>query len=289
MARKLAVLVTGATGKQGGAVARQLAQRGHRVRALTRNVASPAAQALGAAGVELAQGNLEDGGAVGRALTGMDALFSVGTPYESGTAAETRQGIIAAADAKEAGAFLVYSSVANADRRTGVPHFDSKFAVEDHIRSRGIGAAILAPAYFMENLFFGLLQLREGVYGSPLDPTLPLVQVAVDDIAAAAVAALESPARYSGNRYDLGGDELSGEQLVATLAKVTGRPFAYFKVPMDAIRGALGEDGVKMYRWFESTGYSVDRAALRRGFPNVPWRSFEAWAREQDWNALLSR
>src|SRR5256886_17562064 len=95
MARKIAVLVTGATGKQGGAVARQLAQRGHRIRALTRNVASPAAQALAALGVELAQGNLEDRASVDRALTGMEAMFSVATPYEHGPEAETRQSILA--------------------------------------------------------------------------------------------------------------------------------------------------------------------------------------------------
>src|SRR5947209_7684711 len=84
MAKPLDILVTGATGTQGGAVARQLIKKGHRIRALTRNVASPAAQALAALGVELAQGNLEDRASVDRALTGMEAMFSVATPYEHG-------------------------------------------------------------------------------------------------------------------------------------------------------------------------------------------------------------
>jgi uncharacterized protein YbjT (DUF2867 family) len=288
MAKALDVLVTCATGKQGGAVARQLVNKGHRVRALTRNVTSPAAQALGALGVELAVGDLEDRGSVDRALAGMGAMFSVATPYESGAEAETRQSILVADAAAAAGAYLVYSSVGNADHHTGVPHFDSKGAVEKHIRDRGIEAAIVAPVYFMENAFFGIAQLRQGVFGSPLAPTTRLMQVAVSDIAGAAVAALENRARYAGKRFNLAGDELSGEEVVAILSKVTGRPLSYFQVPLEMIRGAMGEDGVKMYEWFEKTGYSADRAALRREFPEVPWLSFEQWARAQDWKALLA-
>ncbi len=288
MAKSLNMLVVGATGTQGGAVARQLVKRGHRVRALTRRVTSPAAQALAALGVELAQGDLGDRASVDRALAGMEAMFSVATPFERGTEAETRQGILAADAAAAAGAYLVYSSVANADRHTGVPHFDSKSAVEQHIRARGIEAAIVAPVYFMENAFYGLAQLRQGVYGSALPPTRRLMQVAVSDIAGAAVAALENRARYAGKRFDLAGDELSGEEVVAILSKVTGRPLSYFQVPMEMIRGAMGEDGVKMYEWFETTGYSADRAALRRDFPDVPWLPFEAWARAQDWKKLLA-
>jgi len=288
MTEPLDILVTGATGTQGGAVARQLVKKGHRVRALTRNAASAAAQALAALGVELAQGDLEDRASVDRALAGMEAMFSVATPYERGPEAETRQSILAADAAAAAGAYLVYSSVANADRKTGVPHFDSKFAVEEHIRTRGIEAAILAPVYFMENAFFGLTQLRQGVYGSPLLPARRLMQVAVSDIAGAAVAALEHRDRYAGKRYDLAGAELSGEEVVAILSEVTGRQLSYFQVPMETIRGAMGEEAVKMYEWFETTGYSADRAVLRRDFPEVPWLSFAAWTRAQDWKKLLA-
>src|SRR5258708_37256970 len=258
MAKPLQVLVTGATGHQGGAVARQLVKKGHRVRALTRNLASPAAQALAALGVELAQGDLEDRAAVDRALAGMEAMFSVATPYERGPEAETRQSILAADAAAAAGAYLVYSSVANADRHTGVPHFDSKFAVEEHIRARGIEAAIVAPVYFMENAFFGLAQLRQGVYGSPLAPARRLMQVAVSDIAGAVVAALENRARYAGTRFDLAGDELSGDEGVAILAKVTGRPLSYFQVPMTMMRDAMAQDRVKMFEWFETPRDATD-------------------------------
>jgi uncharacterized protein YbjT (DUF2867 family) len=288
MTKRLRVLVTGATGKQGGATARILVTHGHSVRALTRNVASPAAHALAATGVELVHGDLQDRDSVARALAGMDAMFLVTTPFGGVDAeTETRQGIAAADAARAAGTYLVYTSVANADRRTGIPHFDSKFAVEEHIRAIGLDAAIIAPAYFMENVFFGLPQLRQGIYGSPLAPRRSLMQVAVGDIGAAAVSALQDRARYAGKRYDLAGDELSGEEQVSILSKVAGRPLNFVKVPMDAIRGTMGSDGVKMYEWFDTTGYTADRTALRRDFPEVPWLSFEAWAGAQNWKALL--
>jgi uncharacterized protein YbjT (DUF2867 family) len=287
MAKPLAVLVIGATGKQGGAVTRLLRQKGHRVRALTRKPSSPPAEALAALGVELAAGDLDDRASIDRAVAGMDAVFSVGTPFGVGTEGETRHGIVAADAAKAAGAYLVYSSVGNADRHTGIPHFESKLAVEEHIRSIGVEAAIIAPVAFMENILFGLPQLRQGVYASPLEPKRPLQQIAVSDIGAAAVAVLENRARHAGKRYDLAGDELNGEQTVAILSKVTGRPFTYVRVPMEAVRARMGEDGAKMYEWFEAVGYSADRAALRRELPEVPWVSFEAWARGQDWKALL--
>jgi len=288
MTTRLAVLVTGATGQQGGAAARHLVQHGHRVRALTRRATSPKAQALAAAGIELVTGDLDDRRAVDQACAGMDAVFLMTTPFEAGTGAETRQATAVVDAAQAAGAYLVYTSVANADRRTGIPHFDSKFAVEEHIRASRVPATILAPTYFMENLWFGLPQLRQGVYGSALTPARPLAQVAVSDIGAAAVSVLENRTRHAGQRYDLAGDELSAEAEAAILSTVTGRPIRCVNLPLDVIRQAMGEDGVKMYEWFEHTGYTIDRDALRRAFPDLPWLSFKTWAEGQNWTGLLA-
>src|SRR5882757_9881217 len=132
MATTARVLVTGATGSQGGAVAKLLLDHGHQVRAVTRQPDSPAAKALAARGVELVVGDLTDRPAMEAAARGVDAVFAMGTPYENGTAVEIQQGVTLADAAKAAGAFLVYSSVSNADQKTGVPHFDSKYEVEKH-------------------------------------------------------------------------------------------------------------------------------------------------------------
>ena len=287
MGQKLAVVVTGGTGKQGGAVVKSLLKRGHEVRAVTRSTDSAKARELANAGVTLVRASLEDTAALTKALEGATSLFAMTTPFGGGTQAETRQGVSAANAAKAAGAHLVFTSVGSANRRTGVPHFDSKGEVEEHIAKIGVRATILAPVYFMENLHFGKAQLAKGVYATPLPPARRLAQVAVADIGAVAVRLLEDPGRFAGKRFDLAGDDLAGNDVVAILSRITGRPFTYFQVPLDVIRQRMGEDGAKMYEWFDRVGFTVDRAALRREFPDVAFHDFETWANAQDWNALL--
>ena len=287
MAQELTVVVTGSTGKQGGSVARGLLERGHKVRAVTRDPNSSQAKLLANAGATLVAASLEDTAAITQALEGATSLFAMTTPYEGGAQADTQQGIAAAAAAKGAGVHLVFASIGSANRHTGIPHFDSKGEVEEHIAEIGVRATILAPVYFMENLYYGRDQLARGVYATPLPPTRNLAQVAVTDIGAVAVRILEDPGRFAGKRFDLGGDELTGNEVVAILSRVTGRPFTYFQVPLDVIRQGRGEDAVKMYEWFDRVGYTFDRAALHREFPDVVFHNFESWTKTQDWNALL--
>jgi len=243
MSQKLAVVVTGGTGKQGGAVVKSLLQRGHEVRAVTRSTDSAKAKELANAGVTLVRASLEDTAALTKALEGASSLFAMTTPFEGGTQAETRQGISGADAAKAAGVHLVFTSAGSANLQTGVPHFDSKYEVEQHIAKIGVRATVLAPVYFMENLHFGKEQLAKGIYASPLPPTRLLAQVTVADIGAVAVRLLEDPGRFAGRRFDLGGDELTGNDVIAILSRVTGRPFTYVQVPLDVIRQRMGEDG----------------------------------------------
>jgi len=287
MSQKLVVVVTGATGKQGGAVVKSLLERGHEVRAITRETQSAKARALADAGVTLVRASLEDTAALTKALEGATSLFAMTTPYEGGTEAEMRQGISAADAAKAAGVHLVFSSVGSANRQTGVPHFDSKFKIEEHIAGIGVRATVLAPVYFMENLYFGKEQLTKGVYATPLSPARALAQVAAADIGAVAVRLLEDPGTFAGKRFDLGGDELTGNDVVAILSRVTGRRFTYFQVPLDLIRQRMGEEAVEMYKWFDRVGYTVDNSALRREFPDIVFHDFESWAKVQDLNTLL--
>jgi len=287
MAQELTVVVTGSTGKQGGAVARGLLERGHKVRAVTRDPNSSQAKSLANAGATLVAASLEDTAAITQALEGATSLFAMTTPFGGGTDAETRQGVAAADAAQAAGVHLVFTSVGSANRQTGVPHFDSKHEVEKHIAKIGVRATILAPVYFMENLYFGKEQLAKGIYAAALPPMRKLAQVAVADIGAVAVRLLEDAGRFTGKRFDLAGDDLTGNDVVAILSRVTGRPFTYYQVPLDVIRQGMGEDAVKMYEWFDRVGYTVDRAALRREFPDVVFHDFESWAKAQDWNALL--
>jgi uncharacterized protein YbjT (DUF2867 family) len=288
MDKKLSVLVTGATGKQGGAVARRLLARGHRVRALTRRTDAPAAKALAQAGAEVVAGNLVERATLDAAMRGVDAVFSMSTGYEAGLENEVRQGKVTADAAKAAGVHLVFTSVGDANRGTGIPHFESKYEVEKHIRAIGVPATIIAPVYYMDNaIAYTGEQLKQGVYATPLKPDRKLAQIAVIDIAAVGVLALEQRDRFLGKRYDIAGDEVSGSEAAAILSRVTGRKFSYFQVPMEIVRQRMGDDAVRMYEYFDRHGYHVDFASLKRDFPEVEWHTFEGWAKAQDWKAIL--
>src|ERR1700723_979579 len=202
MTQKLTVVVTGSTGKQGGTVARGLLERGHKVRAVTRDPNSSQAKSLANAGATLVVAALEGTAAIKKALEGATSFFAMTMP-SGGTDAETKQGIAAADAAKATGVHLVFTSVGSANRQTGVPHFDSKHEIEKHIAKIGVRATILAPVSFMENLYFIKEQLAKGIYAAALPPTRALAQVAVPDIGAVAVRVLEDSARFTGKRFDL--------------------------------------------------------------------------------------
>jgi uncharacterized protein YbjT (DUF2867 family) len=281
------VLVIGATGNQGGHVARLLLQKGHGVAAFTRQAQSPAAQKLANLGARIVTGDLNDRVSVERAAEGVDAIFAMGTPFEAGIEAEIRQGSTVAEVALARSKYLVYNSVASANRNTGIPHFESKWEVEQHIARIGAEAAIVAPVAFMENLLvFQKQQLQEGFYATPLRADLRLSQIALDDLAGFAVLALENKERFVGKRIDVASDDLTGAQAAAILAKVLGKPIKYFQVPLEEIR-KMSEDLVKMYEWFERVGYDLNIAALHEEYPEVVWHTFETWTKEQDWEAIL--
>ena len=288
MSIKRTVLVTGATGQQGGAVARALLSRGHRVKALTRKPDSDAARRLASAGAELVTGDLGDAASILRAARGVDAMFLMGDSTEAGTKEETRQGLIAAEAARDAGVgHLVYSSVAGADRKTGIPHFDSKYLVETHLAGLGIPYTISAPASFMENIVapWSIGALRQGTFAFPMPPKRAIQLIAVADIGAFVAALIERRDQVFGQRFDLAGDELSGEAQAKILSDATGRQINFQEIPIAAAR-QQSEDVAIMFEWFDRVGADADIAALRRDFPEVRWHSLADWARAFDWSVL---
>ena len=140
------VLVTGATGRQGGAVVRHMLAKGWKLRALTRKTNSHAARALARQGVEVVQGDLEDPSSVASASAGVYGVYSVQDFWAVGARREVQQGKNVADTAKKAGVkHFVYSSVGGAERNTGIPHWESKWEIEKHIRSLGLPATVLGP------------------------------------------------------------------------------------------------------------------------------------------------
>jgi uncharacterized protein YbjT (DUF2867 family) len=288
MPRPLTVVVAGATGRQGGAVARQLLERGHRVRALTRRPGSRAAAILHLAGAELHEADLDDRGAVRRAAEGADAFFLVTTPFEEGADAEARQGRRAAEAARSAGVgHLVFSSVAGADRATGIPHFESKREIEAYLDEVGLPHTVVAPTWFMENLLDRALLdgLRAGTLALPLPAGRPLQLVALADLAGMVRLALERPAELAGKRVELASDARTGPELAAALAHASGSSIGWAEVPLERVR-ARSEEGGRMWAWLAREGPRADLAGLRRAYPEVGWRDLAGWAREQDWTII---
>lgn len=284
------ILVTGITGRQGGHLAERLLARGHHVRALVRHPADPKATVWKLRGVELAEGNFDDAASLARAATGVDAMFVMSTSFEAGPAAETRQGAAAVDAARHAGVpWLVYSSVGDANHRTGIPHFESKFAVEEHLRGSGVRHAISAPTAFMENFLapFQLPGLRQGKLAMGIAPDRPMHMVALEDLSAFVTLLLEEPSRFNGRRIDVASDVVPGSEVARTIAQLGGRPIAFQQIPLAALQ-AQNADLAKMMEWMGRTGYSADVEALRRDYPEVGWHRFGEWAARTDWAKLLA-
>jgi uncharacterized protein YbjT (DUF2867 family) len=288
MTTKRNILVTGATGQQGGAVAHALLARGHRVKALTRKPDSDTARQLASAGADIVVGDLGDAASIVKAASGVDTMYLMGNSYEAGVEEETRQGIIAADAAKAAGVgHLIYSSVADADKKTGIPHFESKYLVEKHVAGLGIPYTISAPVAFMENFVapWSIGALSQGTHALAMPPKRVLQLVAVADIGAFVAVLVGRREQVFGKRFDLAGDELSGEAQAKILSQAIGRPIAYQEIPI-AVARQQSEDVALMFEWFDKVGYDADIAALRRDFPEVRWHSFADWASEFDWSVL---
>jgi len=275
------ILVTGATGQQGGAVARALLAKGQQVRVMTRHPEKAAS--LAKAGAEVVQGDLTNRAILQMALRGVHGVFAMSTWVEEGMEAEVRQGTMLADAAKQAGiTHYVYTSVGSAHRNTGIPHFDSKWKVEQHIREIGLPATILRPVWFMENFTTFAKPSAEGVLMLPMKPARKLAMVALKDIGEFGAAAFLRPNDFLGQAIDLAGDDLTMPEAAAQLTHAIGRPIRFQEFPMEQAEAAMGHDLTTMFRWFNEVGYAIDIPALKQKF-QMPLTTFAEWIKTVDW------
>ncbi len=271
------VLVTGATGQQGGAVARALVGQGLALRALTRHPESDKARALAAQGIEVVRGDMDDAASLRQALQGVWGIFAVQNTWEAGVEREEEQGKRLAVVAREAGVeHFVYSSVGSAERDTGIPHFDNKHRVEQKLRALGFAShVILRPVFFMENLVSPWF-LNGDQLVSALDPATRVQMVAVQDIGRIGAQAFLQADAMNRAEIELAGDAATMPEAAAVLSRALGRKIEYARIPMDAIRNN-SEDFALMLEWFERDGYAADIGALDRRFG--PMTRLTEWAR----------
>lgn len=266
--------VLGATGAQGGAVVTALMELGETVRAVTRHASSGRAQALSAAGVEVVEADLLDQAALRAAFAGTDTVFAVTTPFESGPQAEIDQGmsiLSAAVDVPH----LVFSSVSDADRRTGIPHFDSKAVVETALRDSGRPHTVIGPTYFYDNIAGSIDEIRTtGRLELPIPTTTPLQQLSRRDLGRFAAAALTDPSAFDGLRIDLASDSPTPDEMAGTLGAALGREV----VAVATDPASLGSDDMRaMFTYLGGHGYSADIETLHAAHPDIGWQTFGDW------------
>ncbi|OXR45851.1 NAD(P)H azoreductase [Nocardia cerradoensis] len=292
------VLVTGATGRQGGATARALVAAGVRVRALVRDRNTNRAKDIESLGAELVTGDLHDRESVIRAADGARAVFSVQMPALTDAGfdfdGEVAQGVTLVDGARIAGVDqFVHTSVTGAGQHTDVPGWapgrwavedslTAKAAVQDAVRAAGFARwTLVKPGTFMENFLPSMRYMfPRGVDGglvSVLAPQTRLSLVAVDDIGRAAAAALTDPERFDRVELELAGDYLSMTEIAATLSRALGIPLEAPNMTVaQAVAAGMPPMGAAL-EWLNVAGQPgrPDYATAL----GIPLTSFEQWAR----------
>lgn len=266
------VLVTGATGAQGGAVARALLRKGWRVRALTRNPERPAARALAEAGAELVRGDMEDDASVHRAVAGCHGVFSVQNYWEKGVGfeGEIRQGKRLADAAKAAGVkHFVQASIAGEQGPEAPEHFRCKWEIEKHVNDIGVPATFLRETFFMENF----LHPKQGQWVFPmlagsLRPETRFHMLSVEDIGETASVVFGDPARYLGKALDLAGDALTVPEMKQVYQRVTGRKAPGFSAPFWMVR-LVNQEMARQLNWNNAVGWKFPVEEFRAVLPHA--------------------
>ena len=286
------VLITGATGRQGGGVIRHMLPKGWKLRALTRNPKSTASQNLARLGVEVVPGDLEDPASLEKPVRGAYGVYSVQDFWAVGARREIQQGKNLADAAKKAGvAHFVYSSVGGAERNSGIDHWESKWEIEQHIRKLGLPATVIRPVAFMEDYYVDQVEIGilKGKLVDPIRGDKPYQTIAADDIGGFVALAFEHPREFIGEALEIAGSELTNREAAEIFSRVLGKQVKFRRLPMAIVRLFLGKEFYQMFRWFNAAGFQANIAELRRRYPEVRLRTLEEWLRDEGWQKRARR
>ncbi|MFD9240489.1 NmrA/HSCARG family protein [Streptomyces sp. NPDC059556] len=302
---KAKVLVTGATGMQGGAVARALLRAGHAVTALVRNPSSAPAQALAGLGAVLVTGDLEDVASLHAAGAGHDAVFSVQlASVDPADPAEIRQASNIVTAAQRAGITqLLHTSVSATGWRTQHPdlevndpvmkeYWNQKEEVEEAIRCSGLQRwTVFKPAWYMENFLpprreYMAPELPHGKLVTAMGPQTELALICADDLGSAVAAAVAEPDRFHEAEVDLAGDALTYPQMADVLSQATSREITTDFISLEEMTQRNGASAAFGDRWNDRVGYPArPHHAAAYGLTTT---TFAQWAARQDWSTLTA-
>ena len=276
-------LVTGATGQQGGAVARALLSAGQTVRALTRDFAR--AETLIDAGARVVVGNMTDPQQMKRAFQGVDSALLIGTPYADGPEAEWQQLTTCIDAAKSANVkHVLYSSVQRAEDLTETPHYAQKHRAERYLQSSGLSWTILRPVFFMDNFGAEALagNLLAGRLHAPMPPHVATQLVAVDDIGRAAARVLAAPEKWTGKTLDIAGDVLTWDEIAHAIGIAIGRTVDFYPLPPEWVAESMGADYAVYYDWLWQEGFSASLDEMKESLGFQP-KDFATFLSEARW------
>jgi uncharacterized protein YbjT (DUF2867 family) len=275
----LTILVTGGTGRQGGAVALHLLRDGWTVRALVRDPEKPAAQALARAGCELFVGDLTDRASLDAAVQDCHGVHSVQTPAGVGPEAEVQEGIDLADAAADAGVeHFVFDSVIGADREDGAPYQWPKHRIEEHIAKIGLPATIWRPVTFMENFLRHKDEILSGHLRAPVGPDVVRQFIAVDDIGAFVALAFREHDRFVGVTAEIASDEMTMPEVADLFSLELDIPVVF-----DEVGPPPGMAETRETPAGEAPPRRADLDTLREMLPDL-W-TLERWIGAQDWRA----
>ncbi|MBX0323243.1 NmrA/HSCARG family protein [Halomicroarcula sp. F13] len=280
------VLVTGATGNQGGAVVDHLlaSDDDFDVYGLTRDATSETAQSLADRGVTMVEGDLYDPESFRDHVAAVDAVFAVTNFWTEGYDRQVEQGQNLADVAAEEGVDqFVFSGVGGHERDTGIPHFDSAWEIEQYARDLDLPMTVLQPVFFYQNLE-GFVEsiVEDGTLAFPLAEGVSLQMVDVADVGHAAAVAFERPDEFVGERYELAGDEKTLSETAAIISEVSGQEVEPYHVPIEDAYDDFGEEFTVMCEWFNEVGYDADIEALESTF-GFEFTDLESYLRAHGW------
>ena len=264
------ILVTGATGTQGGAVARELMKRGYSVRGLTRNPDSDRARALSDLGADMVRGDYNDAASLAAAMSGIHGVFAVTDFWEHGYQTEVEHGKQLVDSAKAAGVnHFVFTSVDGADSYSGVPHFESKGEIEIYLIASALKYSIIRPVSFMDNIHYDRQRIMSGVYFDPRDSDKTQQWIAASDIGFFVGEAFDHPDEWIGKALDIAGDEMSIAEFTDVLSRSVGLDVHHQQITWKKYEEEAGEEITLMARWLDNKGFDADVEALRKMYPNL--------------------
>jgi len=279
------VLVVGATGNQGGVTIDHLlgAEEEFAVRGLTRTPDSEAARALAERGVDVRRGNLNDKETLRAAVDGVDAVVIVTNIWTAGFDESVRHGKNIADVAADAGVnHVVFSGAGYHDRNLGVAALEPAGEVERYIRSLDVSATYVRPVWFMHNLEPAFEDVLDGTLALPIEEGVTLQMIDVDDVGRAIARILADPNEFTGEGFDLAGDEHSLAEMAQILSEVTDADVQPFTVPVEEARKEMGEEMAELFQWFNNEGYAVDTEDLERRF-GFEFTNFREYLEKNDW------